>query len=98
MEKQLRFTKRASEISKMSEYILKDFSLGEAMEIIQKQALGEIKDIIIILEQECEDWGVTEELFSYFAETILTFEEDDQDKLSDKTKLLISKLNKKFNK
>lgn len=51
------------------------------------------------LDQSQEDWGFTENLFRYFSEELLKLDLDNEDEeLSKETKVLIEKLNKKFNK
>lgn len=93
---QFRFTKKADKLEK--EYLSTQvgLSVGQILVILERLTYEQIQDFIIILEQNCEDWGVTENLFKYFGETMLGFDEEEDDNLKKETKEIIKKLYTKF--
>ena len=96
-KQQLRFSKRATQLEKVNETITLPISIGECHDIIIRQGIDEIRDSIIIIEQHAEDWGLTEELFQYFGETILQLDKDEvEDTIDETTQKIIKKLYNKF--
>ena len=93
MKKQFRFSKEAEKLLKQSVNISTTISVSNALDVIDQVCnIDKIPNIIKIIDQNSEDWGVTEECFRYFAEEMLKFEEDVEEKLNEKTILLIKDL------
>lgn len=97
MKKQFRFSKDAEKLKNKKIDIATSISVADALRVIEQACnVDKIPDIIKIIDQESEDWGVTEECFRYFAEEILKYGEDYDDRLDEKTKLLITNLYNKY--
>lgn len=97
MKKQFRFSKDAEKLKSKKVNIITSISVAEALSVIEQSCnIDKIPDIVKIIDLDSEDWGVTEECFKYFAEEMLKFETDDDEKLSEKTKQLITNLYNKY--
>lgn len=100
MKKQERFSKEFMAFCNEKKPINIDISAGELFDTVTDFDFPETVLFIKSLEQQCEDWSVTEELFQYFSELMLDYDEDlnseNPDPLEDKTKVLVKQLYNKY--